>query len=187
MVNKNLKNQVSRREKERLNKKLKATFDKIKDEFEEHLDAINENTNEIHSNYEYLYELDSKIDKLNEKLDEVMMFIQHLGKKTSKHKKIKFKITPLTRKEQEIFLTFYTLEQEQEPVTYSKIAKFLCITPPLVQNYITNLIEKGIPIYKKYLDKEVYLRLSPQFRELQAKKNIVKINESVSKKIVSQK
>ena len=87
----------------------------------------------------------------------------------------------------EIFLTLYTLEQERESVTYSKIAKFLCIPSSLVQNYIINLIEKGIPIYKKYLDKEVYLRLSPQFRELQAKKNLVKINESVSKKIVSPK
>lgn len=181
------KNDVSRLKKHNKEDKLKATFNKIKEEFEEHLDSINENTNEIHSNYEYICELDSKIDKLNEKLDEVMMFLHHSSKKSLKSKKQKFTIRPLTRKEQEIFLALYTLEQNKEEVTYTRIAKFLCITPYLTQNYITNLIEKGIPIQKRYIDNGVSLTLNPQFRELQTKKNIVKINESVSKKVVSQK
>ena len=36
----------------RLNKRLKAEFRNIRHEFEEHLQAINENTNEISANYE---------------------------------------------------------------------------------------------------------------------------------------
>jgi uncharacterized coiled-coil DUF342 family protein len=186
-MKKSQKNSVYRRENTEKEDKLKATFNKIKEEFEDHLDSINENTNEIHSNYEYLCELDSKIDKLNEKLEEVMMFIQHLSKKNIKLKKHKFTIKSLTRKEQEIFLALYTLGQNKEPVTYTGIARFLCITPYLTQNYITNLIEKGIPIQKRYADNEVNLTINTQFRELQAKKNIVKINESVSKKIASQR
>ena len=39
---------------------------RIKEEFDEHLGSINENTNEIQANYEYLCNTDSKIDKLNE-------------------------------------------------------------------------------------------------------------------------
>ena len=181
------KNDVYRRENQPKENKLKATFNKIKEEFGDHLDSINENTNEIHSNYEYLCELDSKIEKVNEKLEEIMMFMQHISKKSPKSNKQKFTIKSLTRKEQEIFLGLYTLEQDQEPVTYTKLAKFLCITPYLTQNYITNLIEKGIPIQKRYADNEVNITINTQFRELQAKKNIVKINESVSKKIASQR
>jgi hypothetical protein len=179
------KNDGSRRENTKQDDRLKATFNKIKGEFEEHLDSINENTNEIHSNYEYLCELDFKIEKLNEKLDEIMMFMQHLSKKSPKSKKQKFIIKPLTRKEQEVFFALYTLEQNKDLVTYTGIARFLCITPYLTQNYITNLIEKGIPIQKRYNDKEVNLTLNPHFRELQTKKNLVKINESVSKKVSS--
>ena len=84
------KNDVSRRENTKKEDKLKATFTKIKEEFEDHLDSINENTNEIHSNYEYLCELDSKIEKLNEKLEEIMMFMQHLSKKSPKSNKQEF-------------------------------------------------------------------------------------------------
>ena len=186
-MKKTQKDKIYRREKYEKEDKLKATFNKIKEEFEDHLDSINENTNEIHSNYEYLCDLDSKIDKLNEKLDEVMMFMNHLSKKSPKSNKHEFIIESLTRKEQEIFLALYTLEQDKEPITYIEIARFLCITPYLTQNYVTNLIEKGIPIQKRYNDNKVALTLNPQFRELQAKKNIVKINESVSKKVASQR
>ena len=93
------------------------------------------------------------------------MFMQHLSKKSPKSNKQKFTIKPLTRKEQEIFLGLYTLEQDQEPVTYTKLAKFLCMTPYLTQNYITNLIEKGIPIQKRYADNEVNITINTQFRE----------------------
>ena len=186
-MKKTQKDKLHRRENIDKEGRLKATFNKIKGEFEDHLDSINENTNEIHSNYEYLCELDSKIDKLNEKLDEVMMFMQHLSKKGPKLKKQKFIIKSLTRKEQEIFFALYTLEQNKEPVTYIGIARFLCITPYLTQNYITNLIEKGVPIQKRYIDNEVSLTLNPQFRELQTKNNIAEINESVSSKVTSQR
>ena len=169
-----------------INKNLKKYFDKIKEEFEEHLDTINANTNEIHSNYEYLCELDSKMDKLNEKLDETLMFIQHLTNKPVKKYKKTFKIAPLTRREKEIFLALYTLEQNKEPVTYTKIAEFLALTTFIVQNYITNLIEKGIPIQKSYNQKGVFIRINPEFRELQAKNNIVGINEPLSKRVQRQ-
>ena len=67
------KNDVSRRENTEKDDKLKATFNKIKEEFEDHLDSINENTNEIHSNYEYMCELDSKIEKVNENLQNLRL------------------------------------------------------------------------------------------------------------------
>ena len=47
--------------------RLKGVFSDVKEELEDHLTAINENTNEISANYEYLCEIDSKMDKLNER------------------------------------------------------------------------------------------------------------------------
>ena len=48
----------------------------IKRQFEEHLQAINENTNEIQSNYEYLSEMESKINKMAERIDQIQLFLQ---------------------------------------------------------------------------------------------------------------
>ncbi|MEK6828081.1 MAG: hypothetical protein AABX78_01910, partial [Nanoarchaeota archaeon] len=58
-----------------LNKSLRHEFIKIKQEFEEHLQAINENTNEISANYEYICELESKLDKLSERVDQIQMYL----------------------------------------------------------------------------------------------------------------
>ena len=46
-----------------------AHFVKIKQEFLEHLDSINQNTNEIQANYEYLKEFETKLEKLRERID----------------------------------------------------------------------------------------------------------------------
>ena len=59
-----------------LDKNLKQAFLKIKREFEEHLQAINENTNEIQSNYEYFCEVDGKMDKLAERIEKIQLYLQ---------------------------------------------------------------------------------------------------------------
>lgn len=58
-----------------IKKELKKNLSSVRDEFEDHLEAINENTNEIQSNYEFLCELDSKIEKLNEIIDKMQFLI----------------------------------------------------------------------------------------------------------------
>ena len=156
---------------------LKNAFSSIKGEMDEHLDSINANTSEISSNHEYSCELESKIDKLNERIEDLELQLD------AAHKKSEFRVRTLTRKEQEVFLVLYTLEQDQKPVTYSRIGQFLGINEYMVQDHITLLIAKGIPIHKNFSDKIVYLRLDPYFRELQAKKNIANVNSLVLKKI----
>ncbi|MBI2128961.1 HTH domain-containing protein [Candidatus Woesearchaeota archaeon] len=164
-----------------MDKKLKTAFKSIKEEFEDHLESINDNTNEIQSNYEYICKFDSRLDKVEEKLEEFALFLKQLSKENKEiSKKIEFKITPLTEKEKEVFLALYILE-EATPVSYKALAQKLAISEALVQNYTGNLIEKGIPIIKKYINNETFLKLNLDFRQLQTKENIVGINAEISK------
>ena len=53
------------------NTQLHDIFSQIKDEFEDHLTTINENTNEIQANYELVCNIDQKLNKLAERMDEM--------------------------------------------------------------------------------------------------------------------
>ncbi len=53
---------------------LQDAFSKIKEEFEDHLTAINQNTTEIQANYGYLSEIDEKIEKICQRLDQIGLF-----------------------------------------------------------------------------------------------------------------
>ena len=158
----------------RLNKSLRAEFTKIRHEFEEHLQAINENTNEICANYGHMCELESKLDKLSERVDQIQMYLQ-LDSSISITKK-SFDVKRLDRKEQEVFLVIYTLEEEKGSLTYEDIAKKLNISEHLAANYVTSIIEKGVPILKRYINSKPYLRLEPEFKTLQAKENILQLS-----------
>lgn len=159
------------KETKEIKKDLKKNVNSIRDEFEDHLEAINENTNEIQSNYEFLCELDSKIEKLSERIDKIQFFLE--GKKEKK-----YDIISLTKKEQEIFIVLYTSEDFMD---YSEIAKKTTLTFSLVQAYISNIIAKGVPILKKYISNRAFLYLDPAFKSLQAKENLVEIDSSVIK------
>lgn len=162
--------------------RLRDAFSKIKDEFLEHLQAINENTNEIQANYEKLLELEAKFDKVVERIDEIAMFVKH----PSSAERKAFEITPLTKNEQEVFQALYSLVHEKGQAKYAEVGRRSGFTEELVQSYITNLVEKGIPIGKRYLGKDVLLSIDSAFCELQAKENILQINEMISEKVISQ-
>ncbi|OGM02543.1 hypothetical protein A3K72_02000 [Candidatus Woesearchaeota archaeon RBG_13_36_6] len=156
---------------------LRESFNKIKEELEEHLETINQNTNEIQANYEYLEKINQKMEKLNEKLEEIRI---HLGmiKDDVSTAGQKFEATKLTIHEQEVFLVLYTAS---DFLSYKDIAKRKGLTESLVGNYITSLIEKGIPLIKKYMNKVAYVKLESRFKELQAKKNILKIDDKIAR------
>lgn len=177
------KKRIFSKELSRIQKQLKSAFSKVKEEFGDHLDAINENTNEIQANYEYLCEIDSKIDKLAERIEEISMLIQEKNTSMLDHNRT-YSVLPLTSREQEVFLALYTLEEEKGAVSYLDIGRRLALTEALVCSYITNLIEKGVPIIKKYMNNSVYLNIDKTFKHIQAKENLLGINEAISEKVV---
>ena len=159
-----------------LSEKFKLALESVKEQFEDHLDAINENTNEIQSNFEYLCMLDRKIDKMSERMEELTMLLRKQQGIEDK----KFKFLPLTKKEKDVFFALYVLSQEKEFVCYKDLSRRMCESESLISSYITNLVEKGIPIMKKYAGKIVLLSIDPEFRKQQTKKNIVGLNTKLT-------
>jgi len=149
-------------------------LDEFKQELDDHREAINDNTNETQSISQYVNLLNAKIDRIAERLDELTLLVK--GKPAERE----FKLTPLNNREKEVFMVLYTLTQTRPYTTYREIARKIALSEALVGSYITNLIEKGIPVLKKYADGTVYLRLEEDFRKAQATKNIVGVNSTLA-------
>lgn len=158
---------------------LKKAQNELKEQIEDHLEAINENTNEIQANYEHSLEIEEKINKIAERIDEISMVVGLSSRK-------KNDIPKLTIIEKQIFLALYKLCDEQEYASYYDIARMVNVSETLVMSYITILIEKGIPIIKSYSGSQARVRLSSYFKNIQTKKNILRVNHDVTKQAVLQ-
>ena len=145
-------------------KTFRMAFGRVESELNEHLESINANTSEIQSVYELLNELDAKVEKLASRIDDLQV---HLD---VPQRKVNVQIHPLTEKEKEIFFALYT----EDNLTYLDIARKTGYDEVMVQDYLTNLIAKGIPILKRYQNEKICISLERNFKEIQAKENIVK-------------
>ncbi len=154
---------------------LKLSFKKIKEELNSYLDTINQNTNEIQSNYEFLIELDRKVETLSDRIDELTMLVN--PKKAFNNYKF-----DLTLREQEVFLVLYAVNKK---MSAAAIAKRLGLTLNKVNTYLYSLINKNVPIEKEYHNKKLFFYLDETFRSIQARQNIIKIDTSVSKQLLS--
>lgn len=155
---------------------IKKAFDAVKDEMNVHLETINQNGSEIQSIYEYLNELDVKIEKLNERIDSLqMMAVPESAEEFS---------VELTNREQEVFLVIYA---ENGVISAKEIGRRLGFSDEMVNRYVYNMISKGIPILRQYKNEEIFVSLDLKFKDLQARKNVLKIDESISKQLLSDK
>lgn len=159
---------------------IRQAFSKVKNELDEHLDAINQNTNEIQSNYEYLCELENKMDKIAQRLDQIQLLLED-KKPEPKQEYSKENISPLTRREQEVFMVLYTHDEE---LTYLDISRKLGLKEDSVKDYISSMCTKGIPIIKKFIPNSVLISLDSEFKSIQAKENILGIHEEVARQFV---
>ena len=147
---------------------IKGAFGTIKEELDDHREAINENSNEISANYEYLVKIENKVDKLCERLDNMHLWMEELS-----GRKISEPTIELTKTEQKIFLMLYTAS---DSVSCNYLAESLGIRAELVSNAIDNLSEKGIPVIH---GRGNLMKLDKGFREIHAKRNLVKIDGSI--------
>ena len=154
---------------------VRKSFDAVKIELEDHLESINHSTREIQSIYDYLSELDAKLEKMNERIDEIQMTV---NPEIEERNNIN-----LTNREQEVFMVLYS----EEKIILKEVAKKLGFTEEMVNKYIYNLISKGIPVLREYNNETVSFSIDLKFKDLQAKKNLLNINESISREILSEK
>lgn len=142
---------------------IKGAFEKVKEELDEHRDAINDNTNELHSNYEYLVSLENKIDKLQERIDDLYMMFQGSPQKPK---------IMLTSNEQKVFMQLYTSE---DYLWLGELAAHLEMPRELVEECIKTMCTKGVNLTTAYRGTKAYVRMDPAFRDEQAKQNIIQI------------
>ena len=110
-----------------------------------------------------------------ERVDEIQMHVETNSINISP-KSNNFDVKSLNKKEQEVFLVIYTLEEEKGSLTYKDIACKLNISEQLAGSYVTSLIEKGVPIIKRYINSKPFLRLDTYFKTLQTKENILQLS-----------
>ncbi len=132
---------------------------------EEHRSAINENTEEIQTLFDFLTEIEIKIEKVSQRLDRFQLSI---GQPMEK-----IQVAPLTHLEQKVFLVFYT---EEMPLSQKEIVDKSGCSADFVRECISSLIKKGIPLQRSFFNEQVFIRLDPQFKELQAKENIINLS-----------
>ena len=161
---------------------LKEALKSIKNELDEHLDALNENTSEIQTSYGCMNEISDKLEKLTERVEAVEIFLQQHSNFNATEKS--FEIMPLTKTEQHVFLVIYALEDEKGLVSCADISRKTALPNYAVSDYLTRLVEKGIPLMKKYINNMPYIRLNPEFKRLQAKENILMI-DTAQKELVN--
>ena len=70
-------------------------------------------------------------------------------------------------------------------MSVAAIAKRLGLTLEKTNTYLYNLISKKVPILKEYHDNKLFFFLDEKFKALQARQNIIKIDASVSKQLLS--
>lgn len=153
---------------------LKEALKSVKSELDGHLEALNENTSEIQTSYECINEINDKVEKLAERIEAIEIFLQQHNNFTAVEKS--FDVKPLTKTEQHVFLVIYALEDEKGLVSYADIIKKTGIPGYVVNEYIARLVEKGIPLMKKYINSISYIKLNPEFKRIQAKENILCID-----------
>lgn len=144
----------------------------IREQLEDYLTSINQNTDEIHTNFEAVNQLDQKVNKLNERIEELSMQLQMSANPVSN-----LVVEPLTTREQEVFLVLYTAE---DFISQSEVASRLHLPVTLIRQFLTSLMEKGVSITRKGHGNELLVKLDPGFKERQAKENIAGISEQLT-------
>jgi predicted transcriptional regulator len=143
---------------------MSGDFKKIFSSLEDHLQSINDNSAEIQSLFDYLQELELKMDRISSRLDEVQIQHEHMVKKD---------VQPLNHLEKQIFLVLYT---EEFAMTVPDICEKTKLPSSVVQERINTIITKGVPLVRSYVDKQVYIQIDGQFKERQAKENLVNLS-----------
>lgn len=153
---------------------MQTVLEGIREELDDHRAAINENTNELQSNHEYILAVEEKLDKLQARVEELFLLV------TGKSSELKVEIKPLTKREQDVFQALYIVGEGIPFVSYKQLARKLGISENLISGVMTSLVSKGIPITKKYDSGEAFVQLEPRFRQKQAKDVIIGLNSLLS-------
>lgn len=144
---------------------MKEQLRVIQQALDEHLSAINENTTEIQVLFDYLQDVERKLERVTQRLDKLQLSQGQPVEKPG--------VQPLSQQEKQVFLILYT---EQLPLTCDEIALKIQGSAGMVVECIANLSTKGIPLQRTFAQNQFFFSLTPQFKEMQAKQNILNLS-----------
>lgn len=162
---------------DKLEKNIRESFKNLKLELEDHLDSINDNTNELEHFSEIIYEFDNRLNKIEDTLE----FI----KNSLVNNDIKKPTGPrLNEKESDIFQAIF--RQEGEPVLLASLSKEVGIPENSLKRVITAMVNKGIPIMQTNCATGKFFYLENDFREKQLKHNVLNLSTNLTLDIFDQ-
>ena len=153
-------------------KKLKFAFWRVKEELNEHLDSINQNTGEIQEAFEVMQRLEEKLDRIEARLEKMEL------QKDSKN------LIMLTPREEEVFALLCVVDRK---LSLREIGNTLMLPEEIVNTAIFNLLAKGIPVLKQMTDTSVLIYLDHTFKDQQRKKPTVNISERILASLIEEK
>ena len=156
----------------RIQEALRLSFRDVRLEMDDHLSALNENSSEIGMLQNQLREFDKKLDKLTDRVDELASIIQPQSSD--------FSNIQLNSREQEVFMVLYATEG---PLTPDQVGKMLGLSRQLAAQYLYNLQLKGVPMIARNWKGELFYSLDLKFKDLQARKNVLRISTSVQERL----
>ncbi len=150
-------------------------LEQLREELDDHRQAINENADELSGTYAYVQAIEARLAQLSDAVSELRLLV-----KGSQAIGSRFVFQPLNQREKEVFQALYELTETQPSTTYALLSKRLGLSDHLVSVQITRIIEKGIPVIKRMYSGKLYLSLDHEFRIQQAKKNLVGIDQKLA-------
>ncbi len=157
-----------------LRRNMRTGFQLVREELDNHLDTVNQSTEEIQSAFEFLMELDKKVEKLGERLDR----LEPLLNPTPLQEQV-----VLPHREQEVFVVLYTASTR---LSVKDLARKLGLTGEMVDNYVCSMMAKKIPVLRELEGETCWVSLDAGFKELQAQQNVIRISEEVTQSLLSE-
>lgn len=148
-----------------MDKQVRAAFSAVREEMNDHLDSINASTVELQDHSAGLADLEVKFEKLKEQMDNIQIMLSNILAEKKQFK--------LSESEQSVFMVLYAVEQT--PLSYADISMRTGLTELTVKAHVFSMINKGIPIIERQIDGQSFFRLDKKFKELQAKENVLNI------------
>lgn len=144
-------------------------FASMKEELDEHLLAINENTRDLDQQAAAVSVLEEKFEKLHLRMDAMHMMFRKLIMQA----KVR---VDLSCSEQKVFALLFEFGKY---VPTKFIAEKACFGSEDLEETVTSLCDKGIPIERRVIGDREYLKMDQDFRMIQAREQIVQVSPSV--------
>ncbi len=132
--------------------RVRKSFSAVREEMEDHLVAINENTDELKSHSDSMNELDRKIEVIGERIESLhLTLMQAMG-------------SSLNENEKKIL---HVLDSSLTFLSCRDVAVSASVSELFVKAHLFSMICKGVPLKEKVIDDQSYFALESEKKKLE--------------------